>query len=169
MSLANVRDVFNSDSDSDHETQDLPDDRKPDTLQNISNIINKQDKLIDVGLRLNRFNDPEETQRAMSELDNLLGTESDGGKKKQNESVMLGVPKIGRATCINGQIHHCDPVDGECRHQILKQGEYSIIDGYVVFLSKVRRAIVGSELSFVSWEEAETRIGENPATSDSRE
>lgn len=168
MSLPNLRDVFESDSDSDCERQNSPDDRKPDAIQNIKSIIDKQDKLISLGLRLNRFNDPEDTQRALSELDGLLDKETNGGEQEQNESILLGVPRIGRATCINGQVHHCDPVDGECRHHLLEQGEYSLIDGHVVFLSKFRRAIIASELSFVSWEEADTRTEENVATNTSR-
>ena len=170
MSLSSFRDVFNSDSDDgDYETQKAPNNHMPEAIQNIKNTIDKQDKLINLGLRLNRFNDPEDTQRALNELDSLLEKESNRVEEKPNENILVGIPKIGRATCINGQIHHCDQASGKCHHLILEPGEFSIIDGHVVFLSKFRRAIVGAELTSVSWGESGASTQESVTTDTSKE
>ena len=169
MSMSSFRDIFNSDSDSsDYEAQKIPKNHMPEAIQNMKSTIDKQDRLINLGLRLNRFNDPEDTQRALNELDNLLEKESHKVEESPNESILVGIPKIGRATCINGQIHHCDQVNGQCHHLILEPGEFSITDGHVVFLSKFRRAIVGAELTSVSWGETGASTKESATTGTSK-
>lgn len=140
-----VRDIFYSESDSSDGADDPPTNR--DALQSIVEIVQKQEELIDLGLRLNSHISPAETDAVLATLDTVLGARGQSGGAP-DPSVSVNVPIIGIATYVGEDIHHCDPVNGGCQHQILKTGEFSMLNGHVVFLSKYRGAIVAAELPF---------------------
>lgn len=142
--LSSVRDIFYSESDSDDGGDDPP--TRQDTLQDIVRTVQRQEQLIDLGLRLNSQATQEETDEVLETLDTLLGARSQPGEGAESPSIHVNIPIIGKATYVGDEIHHCDQGDGRCQHQILKIGEFSIMNGHVVFLSHYRRAIVAAEL-----------------------
>ena len=118
---------------------------RKDTFHVTSEWIERQGKLLDLGLRLSSNNKHDDVIEALQELQELL----EGGLRgtiPQSEHISVDIPEVGRAWYMEGQIRHCEEDDMGLHYQVLQDGEFTIFDDTIVFLSKHRKAIVGAKL-----------------------
>ena len=146
-SLREIFDTSSSDSDSGLDEQnDTMDASREITFHVTSKWIERQGKLIDLGMRLSSNNEPNNVTKALQELDGLL-EENLKGTETQRKHISLDIPEVGRAWFVEKTVRHCEEDNAGLHYQVLRDNEFTIFGNTIVFLSKYRGAIVSARLS----------------------